>query len=253
MFRIGIDIGSSNAKMALLDEKGNILELLFAPTGFSSKDAYKGLLLKLNDKGYDIKNAKIVSTGYGRECVENADKRLTEITCHTLGAIKLFAKKNFILIDVGGQDTKIICVENARVSNFLMNDKCSAGTGRFLDIMAKIFDIDINSLCELARIGECSDVKISSLCTVFAESEVISLIGRSVSEEKIAYAIVCSIAEKVATQVGKLDRSTIDVFLTGGLCECEFFIETLSEILKIKIGTCPNARFAGSIGAALSI
>ncbi len=130
----------------------------------------------LLEKGISPENGKVVATGYGRVSVPYADKTVTEITCHARGAVWLYEKKNMAVIDTGGQDTKIIILENGMVRDFAMNDKCSAGTGRFLEVMANTMALKPDALCELARKGK--DVKISSMCTVFAESEVISLIGQ---------------------------------------------------------------------------
>ena len=248
---VGIDIGSTNAKLALLDEKGNVLHLLTQETGFSSMDACNSLLSKLGDLGIDVGTCRIASTGYGRDIVKSAERRITEISCHAKGAATIFGRRDFLLIDVGGQDTKVISVRGGEVEDFAMNDKCSAGTGRFLDVMAKIFALEVHALTELASKGRGTSVGISSLCTVFAESEVISLIGRSVPKEEIAYAIVFSIAQKVASQVARVGMDDMDVFLTGGMCENAFFVEMLSECLKRKVATDAKARYAGCIGAAM--
>ncbi len=251
MKRIGIDIGSTNAKLALLDEKGVVLHLLAQETGFSSLEACNSLLGRLGEFGIDVSECRIASTGYGRDIVKNAERRITEISCHAKGAARIFSRSDFLLIDVGGQDTKVISVRRGEVEDFAMNDKCSAGTGRFLDVMAKIFGLDVGSLVELASKGRGTSVGISSLCTVFAESEVISLIGRAVPKEEIAYAIVYSIAQKVASQAARISADDSGVFLTGGMCENAFFVEMLSECLKKRVVTDPKARYAGCIGAAM--
>ena len=130
-----------------------------------------------------------------------------------------------------------------------MNDKCSAGTGRFLDVMARTMELDIPKLCELAKTG--GGVTISSLCTVFAESEIISLIGRSEKKENIANAVVMSIVQKVASQTKKVSLVGKQVCLTGGLCDMDFILDALSKSFGVKVVSDKNARFAGAIGAAL--
>ena len=135
------------------------------------------------------------ATGYGRVSVPYADKVITEITCHGKGAWKLFGKDG-VVIDIGGQDTKGIVLKSGRVMKFVMNDKCSAGTGKFLEVMTNRLGLTQKELSELASQG--IDVTISSMCTVFAESEVISLIGKGTSREDIAYGVVESVAVKVA-------------------------------------------------------
>lgn len=131
-----------------------------------------------------------------------------------------------------------------------MNDKCSAGTGRFLDIMAGTLGVRLDELCELARQSE-NHVSISSMCTVFAESEVVSLIGRGTNKEDIAYGIVESIASKVWGQLGRLSVNGGDFYLSGGLCELPFILEMLSEKIGTSVKSAPLARYAGAIGAAL--
>ena len=131
-----------------------------------------------------------------------------------------------------------------------MNDKCSAGTGRFLDIMAGTLGVRLDELCELARQSE-NHVSISSMCTVFAESEVVSLIGRGTNKEDIAYGIVESIASKVWGQLGRLGINGGDFYLSGGLCELPFILEMLSEKIGTSVKSAPLARYAGAIGAAL--
>ena len=244
---IGIDIGSTNSKIAVLDENDNLLNTFVKSTGFSSKDTAKKLIEEVLSTGVDRDNAKIVATGYGRVSVDDADKTMTEISCHAKGAVYLFKNENLVIIDIGGQDTKIIEVENGLVKDFIMNDKCSAGTGRFLDVMAKTMEVDIKKLCEMAKTG--GGVTISSLCTVFAESEIISLIGRSEKKENIANAVVMSIVQKVATK--KINFKNKKVCLTGGLCEMDFIVNSLSKVLDTEVVSDKNGKFAGAIGAAI--
>ena len=127
------------------------------------------------EKGILPEESVVVATGYGRVSVPYAAKCVTEITCHAKGACYIHKNENMLLIDIGGQDTKIIRIENGMVTDFLMNDKCSAGTGRFLEVMANTLSLTPQDLCELAAKG--SGTSISSMCTVFAESEVISLLS----------------------------------------------------------------------------
>ncbi|MCQ2501364.1 MAG: acyl-CoA dehydratase activase, partial [Lachnospiraceae bacterium] len=184
---VGIDIGSTCAKTLVLDSDRKIIYQSLLPTGWSSIDTAEKIRQELEAQGFSQENCRFVATGYGRVSVPYAQKTITEITCHGLGAAYLFNDTDFAVIDIGGQDTKIILVEGGMVKDFVMNDKCSAGTGRFLEIMANTMALRPDELCELARQGK--DVKISSMCTVFAESEVISLIGRGESKENIAYGV----------------------------------------------------------------
>ena len=249
---VGIDIGSTCAKAVVLDANKEMLYRSLQPTGWSSVDTAEQIRRDLNSHGFTKENCRYVATGYGRVSVPFAEKTVTEITCHGLGAAQLFGDRDFAVIDIGGQDTKIILVENGMVKDFVMNDKCSAGTGRFLEIMANTMALRPDALCELAREGSGSGTKISSMCTVFAESEVISLIGRGEKKENIAYGVVSSIAEKVASQCSRLPLSGKRIYLTGGLCDCSYIREILSARLRMQVVSQEQSRYAGAIGAAIT-
>lgn len=246
MYYIGIDIGSTASKTAVLGDK----KLHFClPTGWSGKETSRIIQNKLSEMGIEVNspNSKVIATGYGRVSVDYADRVVTEITCHGKGGLYL-AGSDCTIIDVGGQDTKIITVQNGKVSNFLMNDKCSAGTGKFIEIMANRLGVTINELFELAEQGEI--LPISSLCTVFAETEIISYIGQGSPRENIASGIIDSVVTKVSllcTRHGITDK----ILLTGGLSDNAYFAKSLSEKLKSNVFTHPMGRYAGALGAAL--
>ena len=246
-FAIGIDIGSTCAKTAVLAANGSFALLSARPTGWSSVDTAEAIRAELEAASFSPESYPCVATGYGRVAVPYAGKSVTEITCHARGACFLHGRDDLLVIDIGGQDTKVIGVSGGAVQDFLMNDKCSAGTGRFLEIMADRLGISQQQMADLARFGE--PTKISSMCTVFAESEVVSLIGQGASREDIAYAVVDSIAGKVATQAKKLGGSYGAVCLTGGLCQTEYLPDAIAEKLGAPILTHPEGRFAGAIGA----
>lgn len=248
MFFIGIDIGSTAAKVVVMDSE-KIIEKFTLPTGWSCVETSDNILKKLEDMGYIKEDTKIVGTGYGRVSIPFAHKTITEITCHGLGAYYLF-KQDCTVIDIGGQDTKIITLQDGMVADFIMNDKCSAGTGRFLEVMGNILGVKINDLIELSKNGK--GTKITSMCTVFAESEVISLIGRGESRENIAYGVVNSVIERVSSLCRKHAKNSL-FFLTGGLCSNEYILELLSSSLKGEVYSDTElARYAGAIGAALT-
>lgn len=245
---IGIDIGSTCTKAVVMD-KGGIAYKLIMPTGWSSVDTAQSVKQNIEANMGMMENASITATGYGRISVPYAGKTVTEITCHAKGACYLYNAAELSVIDIGGQDTKIITIERGAVTDFMMNDKCSAGTGRFLEVMANTLALRPDELCSLAQRG--GGVSISSMCTVFAESEVINLIGRGETKENIAFGVVDSIVKKVASQCSRV-RLMERVALTGGLCECEYIIKALSKELGKKVEADAYGRYAGAIGAAIS-
>lgn len=246
MYDIGIDIGSTAAKAVVLED-GKLVTSVLVPTGFNSVDAAQRIADQLHKEGFDIAQARVVATGYGRISVSYATKTVTEITCHGRGAAYLFGD-DLTVIDIGGQDTKVIRLSQGKVANFAMNDKCSAGTGRFLEIMADRLGVTLGDLFELAQAGQ--PVSISSMCTVFAESEIVSLVGAGTPREDIACGVVDSVVAKViplATGMGG-ERFA----LTGGLCNEPYLAARLGKALHMPVETMPFAHFAGALGAALS-
>lgn len=247
MYYIGIDIGSTASKVCILDDE-KIKDTFVVATGWSSVKTAENIRGKLENFGMNKDNSKIVATGYGRVSVPYADKTLTEITCHGKGAYYLLGE-DCTVIDVGGQDTKIITVQGGSVTNFTMNDKCAAGTGRFLELMANTLGLDIIEMCKMAQRGK--EVTISSMCTVFAESEVISLIGNGKKREDIAYGVVESITGKVKSLCQKHSDS-FNYILTGGLSDNKYIVHRLSKKLQRPVKTHVLGRYAGAIGAALA-
>ena len=246
MAGIGIDIGSTATKVAVV-EGGEVVTSFVMPTGFSSVAAAEEAKRRLGEAGFSVDANPVVATGYGRVAVPYANKVVTEITCHGRGSNYLFGGDGTV-IDVGGQDTKAIGLSGGRVVKFVMNDKCSAGTGRFLEIMADRLGVSQEEMSRMAAAGE--PTEISNMCTVFAESEVISLVGRGEPRENIANGVIASVVKRVATLVGQVPAK--QYFLTGGLCDNGYFREQLSVQLEAPVETCPQARFAGAIGAALA-
>lgn len=246
MYYVGIDIGSTASKVAVI---GNAELSFVLPTGWSSKETALLIKQRLLENGIDVEseNVKTVATGYGRISVDFADYVITEITCHGRGGREL-AGNDCAIIDVGGQDTKVILIENGMVMDFLMNDKCSAGTGKFLEIMANRLGVTLNELFEMAQQGNA--VSISSLCTVFAESEVISYIGEGRKREDIAAGVLESVAAKVA-QLCQRKKLPDKIILTGGLSHSEYFAGILSKKVGKKVEPTESGRYAGALGAAL--
>ena len=243
----GIDIGSTATKVVVLSD-GAVVDRFTLPTGWSSKETAGEVSRRLAASGYPVTGEmRIIATGYGRVSVAYAARTVTEISCHGRGGYALMGR-DCTVVDIGGQDTKVITVENGMASSFLMNDKCSAGTGKFLEIMANRLGVDMAELFDMAEKGQ--PLAISSMCTVFAESEVISHIGAGERREDIAAGVVDSVVNKVG---GLCLRHQIrgDVILTGGLCDCAYLVKRLSAKIKAPVHSDPMGRYAGALGAAL--
>ena len=230
--------------MVIDDEK--VVDAFTLPTGWSGQETAENIYNMLKSKGY-TDDMTCVATGYGRVCVHYADKVVTEITCHGKGGWCIFGKDG-IIVDVGGQDTKIIQIEDGTVKDFLMNDKCAAGTGKFIEVMAARLGTGLNELYDMASKGEA--VSISSMCTVFAESEVIGHIASGRPKQDIAAGVIDSVAARVAALAIRYPAK--EMVLTGGLCDSPYFLEILSQKAKRKVTTHPFGRYAGALGAALT-
>lgn len=243
---IGLDLGSTAVKVVV---RGARMVQFLMPTGWSSRETalhIKQLLLK-DGIDMDSEETVVVATGYGRISADFADYIITEISCHGKGAYALTGRDGTI-IDVGGQDTKIIQMEDGKVSDFLMNEKCAAGTGKFVEIMSNRLGITIEELFRMAQEG--TPLSISSLCTVFAESEVITYIGEGQERKNIAAGIIDSVGTKVA-QMYKRHPSNKEIFLTGGLSHNSYFAEVLADKIEKPVKIMDMGRYAGALGAAI--
>lgn len=249
MISIGIDVGSVAAKIAAYDGE-KIIATGLLPTGWSPKGVGEQLLEEILEK---IKTPKkkvksIIGTGYGRVSLSFVDKKITEITCHGRGAYYIDPAIRTV-IDIGGQDSKVIKLNSeGMVTDFLMNDKCAAGTGRFLQVMANALEIDIDDLSHLAAKAE--PANISSMCTVFAESEVVSLVAEGTPKEKIAAGLLHSVCNKTYSLVNKVGIED-KVFFSGGVSRNKKLGELLEEKLGVKIISTDESQFIGAIGAAI--
>ena len=245
----GIDIGSITAKTAIFDS-GKLLATKIIFTGYNAEIAgikvYEDVLGEAGIAKNSIK--KIVSTGYGRNSVNFANRSYTEIMCHAAGAHFLNPHIRSI-IDIGGQDSKAILLDDkGKVKNFVMNDKCAAGTGRFLEVMARALEVNLDDFGAIS-IKSKQPSKISSLCTVFAESEVISLIAKGEQRQDIIAGIHESIAARISSMVGRVGMKE-PVMITGGVARNIGVVHALEKKLEIKIEVLPYAQVNGAIGAA---
>lgn len=240
---VGIDIGSRTIKAASI-KNGRLIDYQIAESGF---DPYRQSLEMI--KKYHPQ--KIVATGYGRHLAKQhfADDVITEIKAHAMGARYFFPDCDTV-IDVGGQDSKVISLDKSgKVVNFLMNDKCAAGTGRFLEIMASSLAFTIAEFGQKALQGS-DTIKISSMCTVFAESEVISLKNSGQIPLDIARAIHLSVVEKIMAMLHKIGYHEKIVF-SGGVAKNPCIVKMLQENLNIKIHVPSAPDIVGAVGSAL--
>ncbi len=247
----GVDIGAITAKAALFSPQGELLSAAVAPAGYNRAQAAKDILdLTLERAGLNRDQViRLVATGYGRVQVPGADRTVTEITCHARGARWLCPEAGSV-IDIGGQDSKGIALSpQGKVVDFVMNDKCAAGTGRFLEVMADALEVDLDQFGVLSTQAE-RRAKISSTCTVFAESEVVTHIASGQPREAIIAGIHESIAARVASMVGRIPLRDV-VVLTGGVAQNPGVIRMLEEKLGRPIFVPERAQLAGAIGAAL--
>ena len=246
---VGVDVGSTATKVAVVDAYGELVYTALMPTGYSSVDAAARARECLEAAGFspDRSGVRVVATGYGRVAVEYADYVITEITCHARGGREM-GSDDCAVIDVGGQDTKVILISHGAVQDFLMNDKCSAGTGKFLEIMANRLGVDLGELFDMAEAGQ--TLSISSLCTVFAESEVISLLSQGVALNNIVAGVHKSIASKacsLAYRIGLEEK----VVMCGGVAQDMGVVDAIEQELKCKVTVAPNPQITGALGAAL--
>jgi predicted CoA-substrate-specific enzyme activase len=246
----GLDIGSLAAKGVLLRD-GQFLAAKMLLTGADAPKSisilYADLLREVDLKETDI--ATVVATGYGRVSVPFADKTITEITCHARG-ITHFLPQTHTLIDLGGQDSKAIRIDpGGKVVDFVMNDKCAAGTGRFLEVMAHGLNFSLDELGEAARRAK-NIVQISATCTVFAESEVIGMIARGTPRDEIARGVMTGIAQRVVAMAARMEIEG-PVAMSGGVAKNLGMVEALERELGIKVTLPPEPQMIGAWGAAL--
>lgn len=247
MLTIGIDSGSVATKGVLYNGKA-ILDRIMIPTGWSPRDSAREALEALLKRNGLDKADCVVGTGYGRITMDFAQKLVTEITCHARG-IHTLNPQIRALIDIGGQDSKVIALDaDGSVREFMMNDKCAAGTGRFLQNTLHHLGEDISHLDTLAE--GAAPQKITSMCTVFAESEIVSLLAKGIDKSGIAAGIVESVTERVASLLGRV-RIEGDVAFTGGVSQSLAVCHSLERQIGKPIYRPESAQYIGAMGAAV--
>jgi predicted CoA-substrate-specific enzyme activase len=250
MYTAGIDIGSISTKAVIMRD-GQLLASRVILTGYNAENAGKKVFDAVLDDLQISASAitRIVATGYGRKGLAMADKSITEIMCHATGARYLNPLIRSI-IDIGGQDSKAILLDDrGKVANFAMNDKCAAGTGRFLEVMARALEVDLD---EFGRMSLKADLpaRISSLCTVFAESEIISLIAKGEKRANIIAGIHESICVRVLAMANRIGIKS-PVMMTGGVAKNIGVVRAFEKAIGSPIEVSDYAQVNGAIGAAL--
>jgi predicted CoA-substrate-specific enzyme activase len=251
MFYAGVDIGSLGAKAVVISESGMAGHALM-PTGvFPEKSGQEVLERALADAHTARESIRYsVATGYGRITAKYASKTITEITCHARGAHYLHPATRTI-VDIGGQDCKVIRLDDdGNVADFAMNDKCAAGTGRFLEVIANVFKVPLNELGEMAK-GDAPLVPINNTCTVFAETEIISLVARGERAESILKGVFTAIASRVAGIASRIGVSG-DVFFSGGVAKNYGVVSALESVLNCPVFVPDfDPQLVGALGAAV--
>jgi (R)-2-hydroxyacyl-CoA dehydratese activating ATPase len=252
MYIAGIDIGSVAAKFLIMGEDGKVLSYAVAETTPDVDGTAAGILRQaLDEAGLQFEDIKyMVSTGYGRYTVPFAQENRTEIICHATGVHSLFPSVRTI-IDIGGQDSKVIRVDGTgRVTNFTMNSKCAAGTGRFTEVMARALGIELSRWGEVVASAE-ARTKISNICTVFAESEVISKIMQKVPLDQILAGVCEAIVTRVYESVYRVGKAEPDVAFTGGVANNLGVRRILEEKVGYPLLIPEIPQSTGALGAAL--
>lgn len=250
MYALGIDIGSTTSKCVLMDQNLTIIgkKLLVAGIGTDGPEKVLDALFAECGCGWDAVG-RTVATGYGRLRFEKADEQVSELTAHAAGTHYLLPTVRTV-IDIGGQDVKVLSLDGqGRLQNFVMNDKCAAGTGRFLDVMAGILQMDVDALGEEALHAD-RPASISSTCTVFAESEVISQLANGEERGRVVAGICESVANKAASLAKRLTIQK-DVAMSGGVARNAGVIRFMEKNLSCEVLHAQDAQYAGAIGAAL--
>ena len=251
VYSLGIDVGSTSAE-ALLLEGNRVVAYSIVDTGYNGRKAADlAIADALRQVSASVESvSKSVATGYGRVSVEFADRQITEISCYARGINFLYPEVRTV-IDIGGQDSKVIIVDKkGKAVDFAMNDKCAAGTGRFLDVTARALQLPLS---QMGAIGLSSQkpAAITSMCTVFAESEVITLVAEGVERSDIVAGLHLSVARRIATMVKRLG-AVAPIAFAGGVAKNSGVIQAIESLLNSgKLIIPQEPQIVGALGAAL--
>jgi (R)-2-hydroxyacyl-CoA dehydratese activating ATPase len=246
----GVDIGSTMTKVVVVDDAGEITAHVIGPTGAEHRRlANRVMEHALEDACISFSQVEfVVATGYGRFNVPFADRETTELTCHARGVFSQFPGVRTV-IDIGGQDAKGLKLKDGKLVDFVMNDKCAAGTGRFLEVIADTFGISVHDLGEMS-LRAIGTVGISSTCTVFAQQEVVSRLSEGVPVEDILAGLNDAIADRTAGMVRRL-KVEPDVVFTGGVAMNPGVVKALAKKLNCEVRVPAQPLLSGALGAAL--
>ncbi len=250
LYFAGIDIGSTMTKVVLIDERGALLAAIKGPTGPEHRQLANEVMLEALEQvtlGID-EIAFIVATGYGRFNVPFADRQITELSCHAKGVSCLFPDVRSV-IDIGGQDAKCMKIDSGRLVDFVMNDKCAAGTGRFLEVTASTLGIKLEEMGDIS-LRATKDIQISNLCTVFAQQEVITLLSRGEQLENVVAGLHSALAGRIVALARRLGIEP-DVVLTGGGAKNVGMVTAMRNKLDCDILVPDDPLITGALGAAI--
>lgn len=251
VYVMGVDSGSTSTDAVVVDGEGTVVASVILPTGSkATESARKAIGQVLEEAGVSRDQVTLaVATGYGRDSIPDMDTSITEITCHARGAHAL-CPEAMTIVDIGGQDSKVIKLDrDGGVVNFVMNDKCAAGTGRFLEMMARTMELPLDEFCRQGLEWK-KDVKISSMCTVFAESEVVSLVADDTPVPDIIHGLDRSVASKIRS-LAKRVKAEPPYLMTGGVANNEGVVAAIGEALGAPVSTSEDSQLCGALGAAL--
>ena len=250
-FAAGVDVGSTQTKAVLIEESAGIVGRVLVDTGANvtkaAERAFAVLCAEAGVEGRDV--GFVVGTGYGRYKIAFGNAQMTEISCHARGAHHVFPNTRTV-IDMGGQDSKAIRVgENGEVLDFVMNDKCAAGTGRFLANAAEVLGITLDDVGPLS-LRATRPVKITTVCTVFVESDILSYLAQGKKAEDILGGVHLAIAKRTVSLARRISMEPA-ITMTGGVARNEGMVRALEDVLGVKLQVSTESHFTGAIGAAL--
>lgn len=252
MITAGIDVGSLTAKAIIYDGRasGILGRSLLTMAHDPAQAGQRALQMALDQAGLGCADlAAITATGYGRIAMQSATYRITEISCHARGVHHLLPRVRTV-IDIGGQDSKVTRLdEGGHALDFEMNDRCAAGTGRFLEVMATALGVDLQGLADLALTSQ-SPAELSSTCTVFAESEVVGLLAQGRERADLAAGLCYAVARRVAAMTQRLGVAP-EVAFTGGVALNAGVRQALADVLGVPVTVPPDPQLTGALGAAI--